>query len=156
MKTYIGTKIIKAIPMTRIEMIDYRGWTLPADEDGADDGYLVEYTDGGKANDPRHVGYISWSPKDVFAAAYREMNGMTFGMALELLKLGKRVARTGWNGKGMWLSIAEGWNARLGAAMPDGWLGYHSFITIYNMDKLLVPWAPSQSDMLAEDWQVLS
>lgn len=41
-KTYIGTKLIKADPMTRKEYNDFRGWQLPADEDGNDPGYLVE------------------------------------------------------------------------------------------------------------------
>lgn len=74
-KTYIGTKVIHALPMTRQAYNDYRGWQLPDNEDGADDGYLVEYVDGGKANDPRHAGYISWSPKDVFERSYRPMQG---------------------------------------------------------------------------------
>ena len=74
-KTYIGTKMIHARPMTRQAYNDYRGWQLPENEDGADDGYLVEYVDGGKANDPRHEGYISWSPKGVFERAYRPMQG---------------------------------------------------------------------------------
>lgn len=74
-KTYIGTKVIHARPMTRQAYNDYRGWQLPDNEDGADDGYLVEYADGGKANDPRHAGYISWSPKDVFERSYRPMQG---------------------------------------------------------------------------------
>lgn len=74
-KTYIGTKVIHARPMTRQAYNDYRGWQLPDNEDGADDGYLVEYVDGGKANDPRHAGYISWSPKDVFERSYRPMQG---------------------------------------------------------------------------------
>lgn len=73
MKTYIGTKIVKLLPMTRQEYIDYRGWSLPADEGGADEGYLVEYTDGGKPNDERHEGYISWTPKAQADAAYREL-----------------------------------------------------------------------------------
>jgi len=73
MKTYIGTKIIKATPMNRLDYTSYRGWGLPEDEDGADEGYLVEYTDGGKANDQRHAGYISWSPKAQFDAAYLEI-----------------------------------------------------------------------------------
>ena len=36
------------------------------------EGYLVEYTDGGKPSDPRHTGYISWSPKEQFDKAYAE------------------------------------------------------------------------------------
>lgn len=70
MKTYIGTKIIDAVPMTRYEYNCYRGWELPANENGADEGYLVEYHDGGKGNDSRHAGYISWSPKAQFDGAY--------------------------------------------------------------------------------------
>lgn len=70
MKIYTGTKTINATPMLRGEYNVLRGWVLPADEDGADEGYLVEYTDGGKANHPDFAGYISWSPKDVFERAY--------------------------------------------------------------------------------------
>ena len=70
MKTYIGTKIIQATPMNRADYNDYRAWELPANENGADEGYLVEDTNGGKANDSRHVGYISWSPNEQFEKAY--------------------------------------------------------------------------------------
>lgn len=69
---YVGTKRVLARPMSRAEYNAYRGWELPADENGADEGMLVEYVDGGKANDPRHAGYISWSPLDVFQRAYRQ------------------------------------------------------------------------------------
>ena len=72
MKKFIGTKTIYAKPMTRAEYNDYRGWALPADEDGNDEGYLVEYVGGGKPNMPeKHKGYVSWSPNDVFEAAYQ-------------------------------------------------------------------------------------
>lgn len=67
---YTGTKTVLARPLNRQAYVDYRGWILPAGEDAAEEGYLVEYTDGGKPNDPRHAGYISWSPKDVFERAY--------------------------------------------------------------------------------------
>ena len=50
MKQYIGVKLINAKPMTRIEYNNFRGWELPADENGNDEGFLVEYLDGGKAN----------------------------------------------------------------------------------------------------------
>ncbi len=46
-KPYIGTKVVHALPMTRQAYNDYREWQLPDDEDGADEGYLVEYVDGG-------------------------------------------------------------------------------------------------------------
>lgn len=67
---YQGCKSVLARPMTRGEYNTYRGWQLPPDESPDDAGYLVEYVDGGKANDLRHDGYISWSPKDVFDRAY--------------------------------------------------------------------------------------
>jgi hypothetical protein len=57
MKTYTGTKTINAKPMTRGDYNKFRGWEIPADEDPAEAGYLVEYTDGGltkKFNDLQH------------------------------------------------------------------------------------------------------
>ena len=73
MKSYVGTKHINAKPMTRQAYNDFRGWQLPTGEDGSDEGYLVEYKDGGKANTEIYSGYISWSPKDVFERAYKEV-----------------------------------------------------------------------------------
>lgn len=76
MNTYIGTKIIKAKPMTRGDYNILRGWKIPENENPSDKGYLVKYSDG----------YISWSPSDVFDAAYHECDSMTFGLAIEALK----------------------------------------------------------------------
>lgn len=67
---YVGIKLIKARPMTRAEYNLFRGWELPKDERGEDEGYLVEYLDGGKPNHPAYQGYISWSPKEQFDKAY--------------------------------------------------------------------------------------
>lgn len=155
MQLHIGTKMVTAQPMTRQAYNDYRGWTLPADENGADDGYLVEYMDGGKSNDSRHAGYISWSPKAQFDAAYRPTTGMTFGLAIEALKAGKLVARAGWNGKGMWLGLVLGYdyNPDDGKATTYAlgclklpWIGMKT------ADNKFVPWLASQTDMLADDW----
>ena len=77
MKTYTGTKIVTAKPMNRADYNKYRNWVLPDNEEGSDDGYLVEYTDGGKANDSRHAGYISWSPKAQFDAAYIDIGDVS-------------------------------------------------------------------------------
>lgn len=70
MKKHIGIKVILATAMTRLAYNEYRGWEIPADEDGSDEGFLVEYVDGGQSNHPDHEGYISWSPKTVFERAY--------------------------------------------------------------------------------------
>ena len=48
MQKYIGTKEIKAIPMNRLEYNKLRGWTVPAEENPNDEGYLVEYADSKK------------------------------------------------------------------------------------------------------------
>ena len=72
MKEYIGTKIINAKPMNRLDYNILRGWELPEDEDGSDGGYLVEYTNGSKPNHKDYVGYISWSPKEQFESSYTE------------------------------------------------------------------------------------
>lgn len=74
--TYTGTKTVRAVPMNRGDYNAYRGWEVPADEDPSDEGYLVEYTDGGKANMPDRKGYVSWSPKDVFERAYRPVDSI--------------------------------------------------------------------------------
>ena len=71
MNTYVGTKIIKAKPMTRGEYTKLREWKLPKDENPADEGYLVEYPDS-PANVEGFAGYVSWSPKAQFEAAYKQ------------------------------------------------------------------------------------
>lgn len=162
MKTYIGTKIIQASPMGRADYNEYRNWALPANEDGTDEGYLVEYTDGGKANDSRHAGYISWSPKEQFDAAYRETQGLTFGMAIEALKLGKKVQRAGWNGKGMFVFLVNGSTFNVNRApllgiFPEGTeINYRPHIDIKNVDGSISTWVPSIGDVMAEDWLIVS
>ena len=56
-------KEVYAKPMNRLDYNKYRGWELPHDEDGSDDGYLVMYQDG----------YQSWSPKDQLDKGYTEI-----------------------------------------------------------------------------------
>lgn len=71
MKHYIGTKQLKAKPMTLGEYNAYREWKLPQNEDPESEGYLVEYY-GDNRNHPEHDGYISWSPKKEFENSYTE------------------------------------------------------------------------------------
>tara|TARA_R110000822_G_scaffold301108_1_gene424809 strand:+ start:21771 stop:22094 length:324 start_codon:yes stop_codon:yes gene_type:complete len=96
MKSYIGTKIITAKPMTRKEAEELLKRDIGGNKTG--DGYLVQYENS----------YQSWSPKSVFDTAYRPSLGMTFGDAINALKVGCRVARAGWNGKNMWLVLVPG------------------------------------------------
>lgn len=69
-----------------------------------------------------------------------------FSEALNRLKNGYKVARQGWNGKNMWISLQ----------VPDA----HSkmslpYLYMYTADKQLVPWLASQTDILADDWNVV-
>ncbi len=71
---------------------------------------------------------------------------LNFGQALEHLKSGRRVARTGWNGKGMWLDLqVPDENSKM--TLP--------YIYMKTADNQLVPWLASQTDMLADDWGVI-
>lgn len=70
---------------------------------------------------------------------------MNFGQALEQLKLGNRVVREGWNGKGMWIELQR----------PDeNSKMTRPYIYMKAVNDELVPWVASQSDILAEDWGV--
>jgi len=70
MQRYVGSKVVNARPMSRGAYVSLRGWELPADENAMDDGYLIEYADRFDENVPGFLGYISWSPADVFERAY--------------------------------------------------------------------------------------
>ena len=70
---YIGTKIIEATSMTRLAYNELRGWQLPANERGEDEGYLVVYI-GQESNVPGYNGYVSWSAKDVFEQSYHRID----------------------------------------------------------------------------------
>lgn len=76
---------------------------------------------------------------------------MDFGETLKALKSGEKVAREGWNGKGMWLVLITEW-----ATAVDGvpLLPLSPFIGMKTADDKLVPWLASQTDVLADDWYV--
>ena len=166
MDRFIGVKEINATPMNRGDYNALRGWVVPSGENPEDDGFLVEYVDGGTANHPDFSGYISWSPKDVFKREYRRTQGMTFGMAIEALKKGMKVSRNGWNGKGMWLVLVSGTkdvnfnegSAYQRAGLTSGEILPHIDMYTTNAEgrrAMLPGWLASQTDMLADDWNVV-
>ena len=91
MVAFIGTKSVLATTMSRGEYNEYRGWTIPENEDPAEQGYLVEYVDGGKPNDERHKGYISWSPRDVFEKSYHQSQTPQDRVRLEQIELTQKL-----------------------------------------------------------------
>ena len=89
-----------------------------------------------------------------------------FGKAIEALKEGKRVAREGWNGKGMFLYLVRGTlidkeflrNEASFHPIEDntGVAHFLSHIDMFTAQKTVnVGWLASQTDMLAEDWLIL-
>lgn len=86
---------------------------------------------------------------------------LNFGQAIEALKEGKRVAREGWNGKGMFLFLVPGSTFKvnrpplLGIYEEGTEINYHSHIDMKTADDKVVPWLASQTDMLSEDWIIL-
>lgn len=85
---------------------------------------------------------------------------MDFGVAIMNLKEGRRVARNGWNGKGMYLYYVPA------AAYPPSTdvareafggepVPYGAYIAMKTAQGNVVPWLASQTDMLAEDWIIL-
>lgn len=95
MQTYIGTKTINAVAMLLSAYNALRGWTPPEGEDQTAEGYLVEYTDGGKPNHPDYKGYISWSPKDVFERSYKPAGTPKQRVELEFLELNTKLYKLG-------------------------------------------------------------
>lgn len=173
---HIGTKLVLLTPMTRGEYTDYRGWALPEDEDGADQGYLVEYPGSPHKNHPNHACHISWSPKAEADAAYQNpRTGMSFGHAIEMAKHGYRITRAGWNGKGMWVVLMSAMSlppyntqgterkvndrtARwIGEDTPLDTLAYFAMWTVNSDGRRawLPGWLASQTDMLADDWIIV-
>lgn len=140
---HIGSKEVTGSQMNLGEYNRYRGWLIPADEDPNKDGYLVKYPDG----------YESWSPAKQFEESYRSSGNYSFGDTLFLLEQGERVARAGWNGKGMYLVLVQPDQYQVDTLFEelpnDPWIGMRTAA------GTLVPWLASQTDMLAKDWNTL-
>lgn len=244
MKRFNALKKVNATPMTRQAYNDYRGWTLPEDENGDDEGYLTEDING-PINTDEFMGYVSWTPKAMFedqfyectagqtggnlpvkctapvdtqgGDAYREImfNGwlakqqadknashpqdpdheltedeikrlnktgslcdcadftqyggdcpieegdeFDFGSAVYLLKIGKKVARKGWNGSGMYVYYVPAASypvernnlETMGGQFPDDMVPYREYLALKTAQGDVATWAPSVSDALATDW----
>jgi hypothetical protein len=69
MKTFVGTKLVLAKPMTLGEYNDLQGWKIPEGQDPETEGFLIEYI-GTEANHKDFAHYISWSPKAAFTESH--------------------------------------------------------------------------------------
>ena len=92
-----------------------------------------------------------------FENAYKQSGNLSFGDAITYLKLGYKVTRAGWNGKGMYLvhfnPVSHGlemltvYDKEEGTTLP-----LLPFILMKTADNCYVPWLASQTDILAKDW----
>lgn len=86
---------------------------------------------------------------------------MTFGDALAALKSGAKVARSGWNGAGMFVYLvpAASYPVQTGAAKSHFGEGsmvpYRAYLALKTAQDDVATWAPSGSDALAEDWAIV-
>lgn len=90
------------------------------------------------------------------------MEERDFGWALRNIRKGLKVAREGWNGKGMFIFLVIGSKfivnrPPLLGIYPEGTeINYHAHIDMKTADGMIVPWLCSQTDMLAEDWDIVA
>lgn len=95
---------------------------------------------------------------------------MDFSKALELVKEGKKLARSGWNGfarkdwnekSQMFVYLVQGSNfvvnrKPLTEFYPEGTeIEYHAHIDMKTAQGYCIPWLASQADLLAEDWELI-
>lgn len=143
MDKYIGTKTVKAKKCSIKEAAEFLGKPIVVNEPHIE-VYVVEYKDG----------YRSWSPVGAFEDAYRPTDGLTFGIALELMKQGKKVARKGWNGAGMSLQYQfPDKNNKM--SFPYLYLTIRDGAQDCEEGERRLPWQPAQVDMHKEDWFML-
>ena len=149
MKQYIGTKIIQAEPAYRVDGEVFVKANIVPCGVHTEDGNKVVYPDG----------YESWSPKDVFEAAYRETSGMNFGLAIEAAKMGKKIARAGWNGKNQYVELGHDFSYTAPGDIPVRPVQHLDIdsqaLVFVGTRGRQVGWLASQADMLADDWMIV-
>lgn len=171
MEQYIGTKIVQAEPACRLTFQKLGGPEMvvtveeekveanieAAEESGLglvrkQEGYKVVYEPDG---------YESWSPKDVFEKAYRRTDGLNFGLALEAVKMGKKISRAGWNGKGQYVELgtcfqytSHSGDVPKSTCVQHTDIGSAALVFVGTRGRQ-VGWLASQADMLADDWYIV-
>lgn len=86
---------------------------------------------------------------------------MNFSQALAEIKAGKKVSRSGWNGKNMFVFLVPGSRFKVNrppllGIYPEGTeIDYHAHVDMRTAAGQIVPWLVSQTDLLADDWGVV-
>lgn len=90
---------------------------------------------------------------------------MDFSSALMECKHGEKIARDGWNGKGMFVVYQPGYpggiainrNTAQATGIPEGTIkSFRPYLMMYTAQLDFVPWVASQTDLLADDWQTVT
>lgn len=130
MQKYLGVKIVGGEPC--------KAWKQSGTHEIGTEGYKVVYD-----NSPNDD-YVSWSPKKIFEDAYRPIDGLTFGLAIEALKKGLKIKLPYWSND-VFLSLQK----------PDkNSKMTHEYIYVTSRFGL-VPWVATQIEILSESWQIL-
>ena len=159
----------------KIKMPEWAGfWAM-------EDGNIKMHCKDGRVLDIREtedidytLGFImreDWILADDVAVENLNIRTFTFGEAIRKLKAGQKVARKGWNGKGMYLYLVHGFSvdkenlrneASIHLPTDDGAMhgtGVANFLSHIDMrtatGDVCIGWLASQTDMLAEDWVVV-
>lgn len=156
MDKYIGTKLVEAEPCTDLKFRLEKGEKInDLTKEPSRGGYKVKYPDS----------YESWSPKDVFEEAYRHIDNMNFGLAVEAVKKGFKVARKGWNGKNMFAVYQKGYPQGINCnkQTAEAWgikegdlFKCEPYLQIKMVNGSHSMWVPSINDVLAEDWCIVA
>lgn len=155
----ISTEIVSVVPCNLFEAQRIMCRALHPIK-GETEGYIVTDKNGRQ----------TWCSKTPFDETHKFLDKMNFGQAIEALKQGKKVARKGWNGKGMFLWLKPA------AVIKSEWckdpilkdvvesnggeIQALGTICMYTHDStgrkaILTGWLASQSDMLLEDWEIV-
>ena len=98
---------------------------------------------------------VSTVTPPVDSQEHHQQPNMDFGYAVKMMKEGKRVERAGWNGKGMWLGLVNTGYYDVGCSVVNDIDSLLPWIGMKTADNKFVPWLASQTDVLAEDWQIV-
>ena len=168
MNTYICTKMICAVPAKMVNGVPWpEGLPLPeetvsfqlaceqlgcvsAGDSHIEEGYVYTINSDDK--------YPQWMPKEEFEKICISTENMDFGNAITALKLGKRVARRGWNGKNQYVELATCVSYKNAAAeivnVDHQNIG-NKALAFVGTSGVQLGWLASQADMLANDWYII-
>lgn len=154
MKTYLKQTLIRATPMTSLEVLALGNCTVPPNTQPNAPGYLLE-TPANPSNptNPTNPSQIqtSWEPKHTFEATHIEtsvVSEFSFSMALESLKINRCVARHAYT-ENVYIQIQYP-EPQSKITQP-----YLTVNFVYDTTINTWPWQPDQDDLFANDWYIV-